>query len=554
MMRSYLLAGAAAFASGAIASTVNCSVAALSTVIPSNSSINWVEWLPENSSYVPDSDDVGFPYIMEGLPSLCIANVHVPTPGNTSYNFAVYLPDVWNGRFLTVGNAGFAGGIYYGDMGVGVKYGFAVVSSDLGHNSTAQDGTWAWHEPEKLVNWGYRALHGSIVLGKEITEAYYGEAPAYSYYHGCSTGGRQGLKEASMFPDDFDGIVAGAPAWWTTHLQLYNMYVGIVNLPTTADHYIPDALFEVISDEILKQCDPQDGLVDTVVSSPHSCIFDPWTLYCGPNVTNSSSCLSEAQIGTVNKLYNDWVEANQTFVFPHYNLGSELEFIEETVGPVPTSAGTDYVKYFLGLGPDWDWTDWNPSIIPLSDEMNPGNATVYDYDISPYYKKGGKLLHYHGLSDGSIPTGSSLFWHNQVLQTLKPKGIDLDDFYRFFLVPGMTHCGSTPSNQNAPWYFAGANQVWHLNLESNATSVHSVPGFQDSKHDVLLAMMSWVENGTAPHQIIATKWEDDATRDVVYRQRPFCKYPYTPVYSGTGDANNATNWDCKPLYGNATIS
>lgn len=317
--------------------------------------------------------------------------------------------------------------------------GFAALPSSLGHNSTPLDGSWAYNAPEKVTNWGYSALHGSIVLGKELTRSYYGKDLAYSYYSGCSIGGRQSLKEAEMFPDDFDGIVAGAPAWWTTHLQLWNMKVGLYNLPTTAPYHILSSLFPIMGDAVSKQCDPQDGLMDNIISDPTRCDFRPEALLCDSNVTNAtaSGCLTSPQIDTLYHLYNDWVEGNQTFIFPHFELASEAQWDMLVAADEPSSLGTDYVKYMLGLGPDWRWQDFNPSIIALSDRVNPGNATANDFDLSPFYKKGGKLLHYHGFSDGSIATGSSVYFYNHVLRTLKPKGIDVDDFYRFFLVPGM---------------------------------------------------------------------------------------------------------------------
>jgi feruloyl esterase len=322
---------------------------------------------------------------------------------------------------------------------VGTGYGFAAMSSDLGHNSTALDATWAYNAPEKVANWGYRALHGSIVIAKEVTRAYYSKDLAYSYYSGCSTGGRQGLKEAEEFPDDFDGIVAGAPAWWTVHLQLWNLKAGLYNLPVDAPNHIPQALFSTIGDEVLNQCDPQDGVTDDIISDPRRCDFHPEALLCAANVTNATAagCLTSPQIDTLYHLYNDWVEANQTFIFPHFELGSEAQWDLLVGGNEPSTLGTDYVKYMLGLGPDWRWQDFSPDLIALSDKINPGNATANNFDLSPFYQKGGRLLHYHGYADGSVATGSSVYFYNYVLRTLKPKGIQLDDFYRFFLIPGM---------------------------------------------------------------------------------------------------------------------
>ncbi|KAJ9404562.1 hypothetical protein DTO045G8_7635 [Paecilomyces variotii] len=487
------------------------------------------------------SSDIGFPTSPTNLPALCALEVKVPSTTNSSYSFGLFLPDDWNGRFLAVGNSGFAGGINWLDMGAGVKYGFATISTDTGHSSTLLDATWAENDPEAFVDWSYRALHGSVLVAKDLTQKYYGKGPAFSYYTGCSTGGRQGLKEAEIFPDDFDGIVAGAPAWWTVHLQLWNMKVGMYNLPTDAPHHIPQELFPIIGAEVLRQCDGSDGVIDNIISDPRRCNFDPETLLC-PGTT-AAGCLTSPQLDTLYHLYGDWVEANQTFVFPHLELGSEGNWGMLLGSDEPTTLGTDYVKYVLGLGSNWTWQDFNPSVLALSEKLNPGNATA-GFDLSAFSKKGGKILHYHGLSDGAIAAGSSLYYYNHVLRTLKPRGIDLDGFYRYFMVPGLEHCTGTSSTMNAPWYFAGANQAGAL-----GTGVSSVPGFADAEHDVLLAMMAWVERDQAPEYIIGTKWNNDTLQDKVARQRPLCMYPKQAMYIGTGDVDDPQNWVCEMLYG-----
>ena len=280
-------------------------------------------------------------------------------------------------------------------------------------------------------------MHGTVVNAKQIVKSFYGKDIAYSYYRGCSTGGRQGFKEAQLYPEDFDGIVAGAPAWWTAHLQMHNFYMGYRNLPVGAPHRISSQQVAALGAEVLKQCDPQDGVRDNIISNPRACIFRPETLLCNENEANSTSCFTQAQMETVTTIYSDWFEANQTFVFPHLELGSESEWNMLVTVNEPTSLGTDYIRYMLGLGPNWNWRDWNPSIISLSDRMNPGNATFNDFDLSPFHKRGGKILHYHGWSDGGIATGSSVYLYNQILRTMQPKRIKLDDFYRFFLVPGL---------------------------------------------------------------------------------------------------------------------
>lgn len=179
----------------------------------------------------------------------------------------------------------------------------------------------------------------------------------------------------------------------------------------------------------------------------------------------------------------------------------------------------------------------------MSDAINPGNATV-GFDLSKYHAPGGKLLSYHGMSDPLIPTGSTPYYYNHVLRTLAPGGIDIDEFYKFFLVPGMGHCsGSLPGAPNALWYFAGPNQQPVI-----GNTVYITPGFEDKEHDVILSMMAWVEEGTVPEYVIGTKCANHSASNEVTRQRPLCMYPKQAKYTGKGDVDNVENWECQELY------
>jgi feruloyl esterase len=417
------------------------------------------------------------------------------------------------------------------------------MSTDTGHNSSSSDGSWAYNKPDEIENWGHLAMHGSVVAAKKIITMYYERKIAYNYYSGCSTGGRQGLKEAEFYPEDFDGIVAGAPAWWTSHMQPWTVKVALFNLPITADYHIPPTLFPVIGKEVLKQCDPQDGLTDNIISDPVGCNFRPEELLCVGNVTNATSagCLTSPQITTLYKIYTDSMGENQTFFFPHLYPGSEGQWLLLS-GDKPNSLGTDYVRYFLGLGPDWSFYDFNEEIQRLADRIQPGDASV-GFELSSFHARGGKILTYHGMADGLIPAASTPYYYNQVDRTLGPKGVELDDFFRFFFVPGMGHCSGTTTTVNAPWYFAGAGQASEL-----GPTVYSVPGFGDRQHDALLAMVAWVEEGIAPNAIIGTKFVNDRTQAEVLRQRPLCMYPNVAKYKEKGDVNKAENWECGRLF------
>ncbi|KAF4544789.1 Feruloyl esterase b [Lasiodiplodia theobromae] len=541
-MRAASVVLAAASALGVQA--FNCSSAALQSALPSNATVLSAVPVAGNGTYGQGAADPAYPTNPTNLPALCAVYVNVTSSSSSSFRFGLFLPTEWNERFLAVGNGGFAGGVNWLDMGAGVGYGFAVVSTDTGHNSTSGELEWALDAPEVLDDWGYRAMHGSVELGKKLATAYYSSEIKYSYYTGCSTGGRQGIRDIQLYPEDFDGVLAGAPAWWTTHMQTWTAKMGTFNLPLNGSHRIDPALFPVIEAEVVKQCDPQDGLADNIVSDPLACNFNADALLCTPT-SNSSACLTPAQLDTLSKIYGAYIDTNDTFVFPGLALSSESQWqvLLGTPTGEPLSYGIDYVRYFLSQ-PDFRWEDFTYAVVERADELDPGNATADAFAaMADYRARGGKLLHYHGWSDGLIATGSSLHFYQQVARALLPMGIPLDDWYRFFLVPGMQHCSATPSGVDAPWYFAGGNQAGDF-----GTGVHGVPGFEDGKHDALLALMDWVENGTVVDEIIATKFVDEDVTKGVERQRPLCMYPKQAVYKGEGDVDAAESWECKSLY------
>lgn len=285
--------------------------------------------------------------------------------------------------------------------------------------------------------------------------------------------------------------------------------------------------------EVTRQCDPQDLLRDGIVSDPFGCNVRFEELLCKPSST--ANCLTPEQLDTVYQFYNDFVDVNQTFVFPGLTLGTDPSFLVAS----PNELGVDFFKYWVHGDPTWDISDFTYADIELARKINPGNASANDFDLTPFRSQGGKILMYHGLADQVIPTGSSLRFYNQVYRTLLGKGIQsLDDFYRLFLIPGMNHCSGSP---NAPWYIGGGSQG-----VSGAT--HSVPGFEDPEHDIILSMIRWVEEGVAPDEIIATKYKDDKVSEGVEIQRPLCVYPLQAKYTGNGNASEPSSWTCEGLY------
>ncbi|QGA14681.1 hypothetical protein EYB26_002337 [Talaromyces marneffei] len=464
------------------AAQLQCTTDTFTKILSSDSSrsesavVQWAHRVLKGGTFQVPESDIAYPESPTDLPEICVLQVHVTSSPESSYTFGLFLPVEWNERFLAVGNGGFASGIYWADMGVGARYGFASMSTDTDHNSISTDGSWAYNSPEKVADWGYRAMHGSVVLAKELTEAYYGKRAGYNYYSGCSTGGRQGLKEVEMYAEDFDGVIAGAPAWWTAHLQPWTVQVGTYNRPAANGNQIPESLFSWIGARIIEQCDPQDALKDNVISSPHQCELNLEAFLCqGSNSSRLTNCLSAAQLETLYNIYSDYGDTNQTFIFPHLLPGSESQWPVLINNGSNNRLGYEYVQYYLGLGPRWTPDQFDYRIVQLADKLDPGNATVRNFDISPFQKSGGKLLMYHGMADGFIPTDSSRYFYNQVAKTLAPSGIDLDSFYRFFYIPGMQHCAGTPDSMHAPWYIAGPNQASSLSSDLHSVEQYTNP-------------------------------------------------------------------------------
>lgn len=526
-------------AQGLSAPALSCSAEALAGVLPANATIESVTPVSAGASYGEGAKNVPYPTNPKGLPELCAVVVKIESSEISSYRFGAFLPASWNGRFLEVGNGGFGGGINWLDMGARVGHGFAVVSTDTGHSSNSGDVTWATNEETKQ-DWGHRAIHGSAVIGKQLVEAFYGQDIRFSYYSGCSTGGRQGLREAQLYPDTFDGILAGAPAWWTSHLQPWTLRQGALNLPADVPGHIPPQLFSTLAAEVLRQCDGADGVDDGIVSRPEKCSLDLSTIRCPGDVAaapGSSKCLTSAQIETVKKAHADYV-IDGAYAFSGVELGSEDGWAFLMGGSSPSTYGTQYVQYMLLDDPSWDWRDYNDSIVALADARNPGRATAHDFDMSAFKKTGGKILMYHGMTDALIPTGSSTHFYKTVGAATPGTGSEqFADWFRFFLVPGMGHCSGT--SVDAPWYFGGANQQGSLSAD-----VTQVPSLETG-YDALLALMSWVEQGTAPDKIVATSFGSTRAPNLrPSRQRPLCPYPAVAEYDGRGDVNSAESWSC----------
>lgn len=535
----------AAFQLSAHAAAVNCrqskpcTAATFTSVLPAGASIERVASVGKGGSYGEGASDLGYPGNAQNLPAVCAVTVRV-TSGKSKYRFGLFLPTAanWNTKFLAVGGYSQAGGINWPDMGQGPHYGMATLSSDLGHNSTGADLNWA--TPDTLLDWGYRALNGSVFLAKALTEAYYQKSITYSYWSGCSTGGRQGLKEIQISPESFDGALIGSAAWYTNHLFPWITKIATYNLPTSDPKHIDVPQFTLLAQTMQSQCDAQDGLTDNIVSSPDTCKVDLTAIQCGDPRANATNCLTAPQIQTAENIYADYTTSSGKFVHNGFSLSSEDQWSTFLSFGAPEDFDVRYERFWLYDDPSWNWTQYSDSVVDDSERIDPGRATADDYDISAFKKRGGKVLMYHGLADGVVPTKSSGLYYNRTMAAMGTSS--LQDFFRLFYVPGMQHCWFTPPDVQAPYAFGGAGQATQLLAQAGFGQGWSTPGFLgDAKYDALVALMNWVEKGTAVDSVVATTWNSNGA---VARQRPLCPWPKRAVYKGTGNQNNAASWNC----------
>jgi Tannase and feruloyl esterase len=441
-----------------------------------------------------------------------------PEP-KSEIDFELWLPrrTSWNGKFEGVGAGGSTGTIVYRDLMRGLIRSYAVIATDNGHSSTeGSDVTWALGHPERVIDFGYRAEHVVTQAGKDLTKWFYGQAPKYSYFFGCSQGGHHGLMEAQRFPEDYDGIIAGAPVYsWTNEMvdQAWN----VRSLQQIPSHALSKEALALLDKSVTKACAGPDRLI----ADPRQCSFNPAILLC--NTANSGQCLTAQEVEAVRQMYSGPKTSAGVQLSPGLARGGETAWDRLWTDPKHLGGSWQGVfRYMVFDDPTWDLPrmnfDHDPEVArkKLAATLNPDNP-----DLSRFAKHGGKLIVYHGWADDMVPSETSVNYFNSVVKILGTTKVN--DFYRLFMVPGMAHCGGGP----------GANVLFQSEVAPN------VP--LESDRDVLTALEHWVEKGEAPERLVASRTEQDGK---ITRTRLVCPYPSIAVYSGTGDPLQAQRWTC----------
>lgn len=482
---------------------------------------------------------------------ICRVTLDVHTSARSESFIEVWLPSgkqsgAWNGRFLSTGGGGLSGCVDYNSMVLTTSMGFAATGDNSGHNGTTGNGTSFLNNADVVIDFSYRARHSAAVAGKQIVKQYYGQSHKKSYYLGCSTGGRQGLKAAQMYPEDYDGIVAGSPAsnfnhlasWYvklpSSHQPCANVFfrsghfITLTGLNASDPRWLNLAQWTAVHAEVLKQCDPLDGVLDGILEDSSICNFNPETLLCSSD-KNQTACLTNVQAQTVRHVFSPVYGLNNTYIHPRLSPSAELPAFTGIgfgalagglIGP-----GPQWYQNAIYNDPNWDPTTFNAKDIAYADSLDARNGYVSSYsgDLSAFQKNGGKLISYHGGADPIIPGEQAMRYYGHVATTMNATHTQLDDFFRTFRISGMGHC-------------SGGVGAWEFGQQLVA---------RNASNSVLSDLVKWVENGTAPDTLVGTKFVNDTSTLGVQLQRAHCRYPYRTTYKGSGNPNVTSSWGCE---------
>ncbi|KAI0022241.1 tannase and feruloyl esterase [Xylariomycetidae sp. FL0641] len=489
---------------------------------------------------------------------LCRVALAVPTSKRSSIIFELWLPENWSGRTLATGNGGIDGCIKYEDIAYGASNGFAryvvgqrmerfiLFKASLGvtHSSTvltaysfgANNGHSGTHgdafykNEDVLIDFAWRSLHTSVDIGKELTASFYGRRAHKSYYIGCSLGGRQGIGSAERFPRDFDGIVAGAPAVDFNNLYSWRARFFTITGGSDAMSFIPpDAWKTTIHDEVLRQCDEIDGVRDGIIEDPTLCHFRPEKLLCGAKGSRSPECLTAEQIRAVNTIFTDYFWPNGSLLYPAMQPGNEVMAADGLYSGQTFSPSVDWFKFVVLDDPSWDPSSYTVEDALLAAQADTAHIRTWPSSLAAFSQRGGKLLMHHGQQDQQISSFNSARFYEHLAHGMDYKPSQMDEFLRFIRIPGMNHCQGGPG-------------AWTIGQGGTGAS-YGIPF--DESHNILAAVVDWVEKDVPPDSLVGTKFVDDnVSVGVEYRHR-HCRYPYRSTYKGPShDPKDVDSWEC----------
>ena len=428
------------------------------------------------------------------IPEHCRVQLVLKPSSDSVINMELWLPPVekWNGKFMGVGNGGFAGSIQglANDMPQALRLGYATAGTDTGHQTPG--GEWAIGHPEKMIDFGYRATHEMTLKSKQIVKTFYDRSAQYSYFKGCSTGGRMALMEAQRYPDDYDGIIAGSLA--NRHIHMWTAGIArSIDLSRHPEGAITQEQAALVNTLVTNTC---DTLKEGFLNNPRACTVNFSTLKCQAG-QSGNACLTDAQMKTVETFYGGVKNSKGELIFSGQALGNPIG-AQRPTNQAPGGV-FDLVRIaYNDPNIDWQKFDLDRDMKFLDEKI--GYVDSVNPDLGKFKSSGGKLLITHGWSDTGITPETSIWYYENVLKKMGP---NQSDWLRLFMAPGMGHCGGGP----------GVNSF-----------------------DSIGTLEKWVEKGIAPETMMGVGQG---------MTRPLCPYPQAAEYKGTGDLKDASNWSCK---------
>jgi feruloyl esterase len=438
------------------------------------------------------------------LPAFCRVAATLKPTSDSDIKIEVWLPaSGWNGKFQAVGNGAFSGAIAYPAMGRALARGYAAASTDTGH--TGNTASFALGHREKLIDFGWRAVHEMTVASKAVVAAHFGAAPKFSYWNGCSAGGRQAMAEAQRFPADFDGIIAGAPGldWTGRAAQAVRIAQALEDNPAAR---LLQPQRQLLHRAVVEACDALDGAKDGLLENPTRCRFDPAALLC--RSAGETGCLSAPQVETAKLIYSAVKNPRTGREIAGLLPGSELGWTDTGWTASARATGLDQFRFIVFANPAWTVRQFNAAAdIARAEEMDGNTVNALEPNVKPFIDRGGKLIQYHGWSDPQISPANSAQYYARAVEA-SGGAARVRRSYRLFLAPGMGHCAG---------------------------------GEGPNTFDMVSALEQWVEAGKAPDRIEASH----ATGGRVDRTRPLCPYPQVAVYQGSGSIDEAASFSCR---------
>ena len=428
-------------------------------------------------------------------------------------NIELLLPGQWNERFLMSGGGGFVGSIQ-NNLRFAVNSGYATAGTDAGHKGSGIEADWALNNMERQLDFGRLAIHLTAAVSKFIIHAYYCAAPAYSYFLGCSRGGGQAMVEAQYYPEDFDGIVSGAPAFSWPAIAAKFIQNSQKNYPDPKDlskHVITKDNLRLLQDQILKQCDALDGITDHILNDPRDCKFDFSTLPVCPDEQANANCFTPQQLAAIKVVYAALTNKQDT-IYPGFPYGAENEeggWDAWIAGANPSADfpslhymfGVNVFKYLVFNDPEWNYGQYDFSAFFKDTRYASAYLDATQTDYSAFKKRKGKMIIYHGWNDPAL----SAFETIKHFQEVEQKDKNIQSYIRLFLLPGVLHCGGGPGPDDVDW---------------------------------IKLIRDWVENDKAPERVVLSKKE----KDKIVMTRPVFPFPKVAVYGGKGETNLEKNF------------